>query len=59
MPRKYWKDNVQYKRILEIMDDYWLTEKDEDKVVVTMEFYKGNESQHKKITWVNPNKKAR
>lgn len=59
MPQKYWKDTVQYQRILEVLEDYWLTEKDEDKVVITMEFYKGKEEQHKQITWVNPNRKAR
>ena len=54
--KRYWKDSIQYKRILEILDDYWLTEPDEDYVRVELFFKKGNESQSKCITWRNPNK---
>ena len=51
-----WKDTPEYQRILEILSDYWLSEPDELKVCVTMEFMKKNgETQAKCITWVNPN----
>lgn len=55
---KTWENTYEYRRILEILDDYWLSEPDEDKVVITMEFYKGNECQKKQIRWINPNKKG-
>ena len=55
---KHWKNTYEYKRILEILDDYWLSEPDEDEVVITMEFYKGKEWQKKQIRWINPNKKG-
>lgn len=56
MSKKYWKDTYEYKRILEILDDYWLTERDEFKVRVTLDFIKGNgETQSKTICWWNPN----
>ena len=50
------KNSPEYQRILEILSDYWLTEPDELKVRVTMDFVKANgEAQSKCITWVNPN----
>lgn len=56
MPRKYWKDSLYYKRILEILNDYWLTEEEEFRVRVQMDFIKANgETQSKCITWQNPN----
>lgn len=54
--RKGWKDCYEYKRILEILTDYWGTEPDEDLVRVEMAFLKSNgESQKKCIFWRNPN----
>ena len=54
--RRWWKDTGQYKRILEILEDYWVTEKDEFRVRVSMDFIKANgETQTKQITWQNPN----
>lgn len=56
MNRKWWKDSSHYQRILEILNDYWLTEKDEFRVRVQMDFIKANgETQSKCITWQNPN----
>ena len=52
-----WKNSREYKRILEILHDYWLTEPEEDKAIVSMEFYKGKERQSKQISWVNPKNK--
>ena len=59
MPKKYWTDSYEYKRIQEILNDYWLTEPEEDKVVVKMEFYKGDQWQGKQITWNNPNRREK
>ncbi len=56
--KKYWKDSNEYKRIIEILDDYWLTEKDEKFVRVEMYFQHSNgEQQSKCITWHNPQKR--
>lgn len=53
--KRYWKDEYEYKRILEILDDYWLTSKDEVSVIVDMQFLKSNgEYQKKQIRWVSP-----
>ena len=52
---RYWDGEYEYKRILEILDDYWITSEDEIRVNVEMQFLKGNgEFQKKCITWVNP-----
>lgn len=49
------KRTWQYKRILEILDDYWLTEPDEEYVSVNMYFRKANgEEQCKTIVWKKP-----
>lgn len=54
--KKFWKDAHEYQRILEILNDYWLTEKDELRVCVTLEFeHADGSTQEKRITWVNPN----
>lgn len=54
--KRYWQKEYEYKRILEILDDYWLTAKDEARVMCEMHFLKSNgEFQKKQITWVNPN----
>ena len=57
--KRYWQDSIQYKRILEILDDYWLTQSDEDFVEVNFFFKRGNESQFKTIIWQNPNNKQK
>lgn len=49
--KNYWKNTWQYKRILEILEDYWLTEKEEDYVKVNLYFEKGEERQSKTIEW--------
>lgn len=51
---RYWQNTWQYKRILEILDDYWITEKDETFVQIVMHFKKGDKEQHKTIVWFNP-----
>ncbi len=49
------KNTAQYKRIIEILEDYWINEPDELKVRVSMDFVKANgETQCKCLTWVNP-----
>lgn len=54
--KRYWKDTWQYQRILEILDDYWQTEKDEKFVCVTMYFeHADGQYQEKQIIWENPN----
>lgn len=54
--RKGWKSCYEYKRVLEILSEYWGTEPDEDVVMITMKFLKSNgESQRKDIVWFNPN----
>lgn len=56
--KRYWENEYEYKRILEILDDYWLTSKDEILVTVEMQFLKsGHEFQKKRIIWRNPNHK--
>ena len=53
--KKYWKDEYEYKRILEILDDYWLTDPNEEQVVVTMFFKNRNgDKQEKVVRWDNP-----
>lgn len=49
--KKRWENTYEYRRILEILDDYWLSEPYEDWVKVKMAFVKGNEYQTKYITW--------
>lgn len=50
-----WRNSIQYQRILEILEDYWLNEPNELKVSVTMDFLKTTgEEQHKRIVWINP-----
>ena len=49
------KQSSEYKRILEILEDYWLSEPDEERIAVEMHFYKADgQEQHKRITWINP-----
>lgn len=54
-----WKESYPYIRIQEILDDYWLSEPDELKVRVRMDFIKADgQTQSKCITWFNPNYKS-
>ena len=56
MGSRYWSHEAVYERILEILDAYWITQKDELKVRVSMDFIKANgETQRKCLQWVNPN----
>lgn len=57
MPRrKGWKDCYEYKRVLEILREYWANERDEDFVAVYMRFvHKDGKTQEKTIVWRNPN----
>lgn len=49
------KNSVQYQRIIEILEDYWINEPTELKVRVSMDFVKANgETQSKSIVWINP-----
>ena len=54
MSKKYWTDSWQYKRIMQILEDYWLTEEHEDLVDIRMLFIKGEEYQAKQIRWTRP-----
>ena len=57
--KRYWDDTVQYQRILEILDDYWITQKDEAYVEIDMKFiHKNGESQMKHLVWRNPDLSA-
>lgn len=56
MTKKKWENTGHYQRILQILEDYWLTEPDEAYVCVDMEFLKGDgQYQHKHVVWWNPN----
>lgn len=53
---KYWDDTYEYHRVLELLHDYWLTEKDEAFVKINMEFrHADGQEQFKCIRWQNPN----
>lgn len=55
--KKCWKNTPEYKRILEILDDYWLTEPEEEEVHVTMYFKKKDgQTQEKRVCWINRGK---
>ena len=41
----------EYKRILEILADYWLEQPDEEDVEITMRFQKHGMTQEKRIVW--------
>jgi len=56
MMRKVWHNSNEYLRILEILDDYWLSNPDEAEVRVEMYFrHENGETQAKRIIWRNPN----
>jgi hypothetical protein len=53
--RRYYKDSYEYQRIMEILDDYWLTCPDELYVKVSMDFIKADgQNECKTIVWRNP-----
>lgn len=57
--KRYWDDTHEYMRILESLDAYWLTEKDEKFVCVTMYFeHADGQYQEKTIRWTNPKYKT-
>jgi phage-related protein len=52
--KRYWT-RAEYCRLIEILDDYWLTQKDEKKVDVIMLFEKKDgQEQIKHFRWHNP-----
>ena len=52
---RYWASTNAYKRILEILEDYWITEPDEASVVVDIQLlHRNGEYQTKHIVWDNP-----
>ena len=54
--KQYWKNEYEYKRVLEILEDYWLTEKDEAYVRIQLDFaHRDGQTQGKCIRWYNPN----
>ena len=56
MAKKIWKDEYIYKRLLEILDAYWLEEPDEAAVNIMLHFrHKDGQTQDKYLTWRNPN----
>ena len=56
MSRKNWKKCSKFQRLMEILDDYWLSEPDEAYVSIDMEFLKSDgQYQQKRIVWWNPN----
>lgn len=56
MTKKKWENTGHYQRILQILEDYWLTEPEEAYVAVDMEFLKSDgQYQRKHIVWWNPN----
>lgn len=54
MSKKYWINSWEYRRIMQILEDYWLTEEHEDLVDIRMIFIKGKEHQEKHIRWRRP-----
>lgn len=56
MSGKNWKKCSKFQRLMEILDDYWLSEPDEAYVSIDMEFLKSDgQYQQKRIVWWNPN----
>lgn len=56
MANTNWEESTTYKRILEILEDYWLAQPEELRVRVRMDFVHANgETQQKELVWRNPN----
>ena len=54
---KYWENSYEYKRLLQILDEYWLSEIGEQEVVIEMKFkHQNGVTQEKKIVWRNDNR---
>lgn len=54
--KRYWEKTYPYQLILEFLEDYWITEPDEYKVRVRMDFiHASGQKQQKEICWENPN----
>lgn len=52
---RHWENTTAYKKIMEILDDYWLCESNEKKVEVTLRFlHEDGRYQEKRIRWINP-----
>lgn len=57
--KKHWEDSYAYKRLMEILDDYWLSVEDEQLVEIEMHFEKADgQTQDKKLIWRNPNRRS-
>lgn len=51
-----WTDSWQYKRLMEVIEEYWLTQPEEARVEVDLHFlHQNGETQEKHIIWINPN----
>ncbi len=59
MPTKrYWSKSFEYRALLRILDDYWLTQKDESQVTIILSFdHKNGNHQEKRLVWTNPDNK--
>ena len=54
MAKSFWSKTFEYRRLLEILYDYWLSQKEEEYVEINMFFkHKDGRIQHKQITWEN------
>jgi len=55
MAKSKWENTYHYQRLMQILEDYWLSEPDEAYVLVEMEFLKSDGQYQKKyIEWWNP-----
>ena len=51
-----WGKCYDFRRVLQILWDYWISEKDEEYVYIEMHFrHKNGMEQEKVIQWINPN----
>ena len=57
MPRpRQWNNSYEYQRILEILEEYWISQADEAEVEINMHFrHRSGATQDKRIIWRNPN----
>ena len=50
-----WRSSKEYRRIQEILEDYWVNEPNERQVTICMTFVKADgQTQSKRIVWNNP-----
>lgn len=53
--KRYWQNDPVYKRLLEVIDEYWLKNEDEEEVQIDMVFrHKNGMEQRKHLWWRNP-----